>query len=78
MLPPSNGRPALSVIDRFKRRQTPPAKAVADFTRVARGRGLDLDYDRSERLAELLKSEDPENLEGIAKLLGQSGNDPKP
>jgi hypothetical protein len=37
---------------------------------------LDLDYDRSERLAKLLKSDDG-NLEEIAKLLGQSGSDPK-
>jgi hypothetical protein len=67
----------LSVIDWFKRRRTPTAKAVTDFTRVVRDQGHDLDYDRSERLAKLLKSEDPGNLEEIAKLLGQSGNDPK-
>jgi hypothetical protein len=36
-----------------------------------------LDYARSERLVELLKWEDPGNLDEIAKLLGQSGNDPK-
>jgi hypothetical protein len=47
------------VIDGLKRHRTPTAKAVADFTRVARDQGLDLGYDRSERLAKLLKSEDP-------------------
>jgi hypothetical protein len=36
-----------------------------------------LDYDRSERLVELLKWKDPGNLDEIANLLGQSGKDPK-
>lgn len=47
-------------------------KAVSDFTRVAKGQNLPLDYD-DKRLAELLQSDDPVgNLEEIAKLLGQS------
>lgn len=68
----------MSVIDWFKRRQSPSAKAVANFTRVARDQNLPLDYDRDERLAKLLTSDaDPAgSLEEIAKLLGQSGNDP--
>lgn len=45
-------------------------KTVDDFARVAKSRGAPLDYERSERLTELM--EDPENLEEIAKLLGQS------
>lgn len=77
MLVPAIGSPALSVIDWFKRRRTPSATAVADFTRVARDQRLDLDYDRSERPAKLLKSEDPGNLDEIAKLLGQYGDAPK-
>jgi hypothetical protein len=77
MLAPAIGSPALSVIDWFRRRRTKSATAVADFTRVARDQGLDLDYDHSERLAKLLKGEDPGNLDEIAKLLGQSGNDSK-
>jgi hypothetical protein len=51
---------------------------VPDFTRVARGRGLDLDYDRSERLAKLLKSENPGNPDEIAKLLGLTPGKTKP
>ena len=43
MLAPAIGSPALSVIDWFRRRRTKSAKAVADFTRVARDQGLDLD-----------------------------------
>ena len=77
MLAAAIGSPALSVIDWFKRRRTPTAKAVAGFTRIAPSQGLDLDYDRSERIAKLLRSEDPANLEEIAQLLGQSGNNPK-
>jgi hypothetical protein len=75
---PVFGSPALSMIDWFRRRRNAPTKAVDDFARVARDQGADLDYDRSERLAKLLKSEDSGNLEGIANLLGQSGNDTKP
>jgi hypothetical protein len=50
---------------------------MADFTCVARDQGLDLDYDHLERLAKLLRGEDPGNLDEIAKLLGQSGSDSK-
>jgi hypothetical protein len=50
---------------------------VKDFTRVARDQGLPLDYDRDERLAKLLSDDDAENLEEIAKLLGQSERNPK-
>jgi hypothetical protein len=76
MLAPADGSPRLSVIEWFRRRQTPSAKAVKDFTRVARDQGLRLDYDRDERLVKLL-SDDAGNLEEIAKLLGQSETDPK-
>jgi hypothetical protein len=74
MLAPADGSPRLSVIEWFRRRQTPSPKAVKDFTRVARDQGLPLDYDRDERLAKLLSSDgDPAaNFDEIAKLLGQS------
>jgi hypothetical protein len=64
----------LSVFDWFKRRRTQSAKIVADFTRVARDQNLALDYDRDGRLAKLLSDDgDPsENLDEIAKLLGQT------
>lgn len=52
-------------------------EAVADFARVARDQNLSLDYDSDERLAKLLESADPGNLDEIAKLLGQYGNGPK-
>jgi hypothetical protein len=77
MLAPADGSPRLSVIEWFRRRQTPSAKAVKDFTRVAKDQGLPLDYDRDERLAKLLFDDDTGNLEEIAKLLGQSETDPK-
>lgn len=66
----------MSVIDWFRRHRQPTAKAVSDFSQVARDQGLDLDYDQANRLAEFLESDDPENFEEIAKLLGQSGNEP--
>lgn len=51
-------------------------KAVTDFANVAKGQGLPLDYDRDARLVELLNrpaKEAGDNLEEIAKLLGQHG-----
>jgi hypothetical protein len=67
------------VIKWFRRRQTPSAKAVADFTRIARDQNLPLDYERDERLAKLLSDDrDPtRNVDEIAKLLGQSERKPK-
>lgn len=47
-------------------------KAVDDFAQVAKDQGLPLDYDREGRLADLLDGDEPEHLEEIAKLLGQS------
>ena len=49
-------------------------KAVEGFEKVAKEQGLDLDYDRDERLNKLLNDEsDPAgNMAEIAKLLGQS------
>jgi hypothetical protein len=70
----------LSVIDWFKRRRTQSAKIVADFARVARDQNLPLDYDRDGRLAKLLSDDgDPSgNLDEIAKLLGQTPDEPQP
>jgi hypothetical protein len=71
---------SMSVIDWFKRSQSPSTKAVADFTHVACDQNLPLDYDRDKRLAKLLSDngDDPSgNLEEIANLLGQSDNGPK-
>jgi hypothetical protein len=67
----------MTVIDWFRRRRQPTAKAVSDFSRVTCEQGLDLDYEQADRLAELLESDDSENFEEIAKLLGQSGNELK-
>ena len=69
----------MSVIAWFKRRQKPTPMAVADFTCVAKDQRMPLDYDREERLAKLIKSNDDpvQNLEEIAKLLGQTPDIPQ-
>lgn len=69
----------LSWIKRRTKSRYADDKAVDDFSRVARGQGLPLDYDRDKRLAEMLSSdEDPAgNFDEVAKLLGQSGKTPK-
>jgi hypothetical protein len=65
------------VIDWFRRPQSLPAKTVADFTLIVRDQKLESDYERGERINALLQSEDLANLEEIAKLLGQPGNNSK-
>lgn len=60
----------------FRRRRTISRyvddKAVQDFTAVAKDQGLDLDYDRTERLAALIlddRAPDQERIEQINKLV---------
>jgi hypothetical protein len=40
----------VGVISWFKRRRPPTAKAVVDFTRVAKAQNLSLDYDRDDQM----------------------------
>jgi hypothetical protein len=56
----------------FRRRRIPSRQVVADFTRVAKDQGMDLDYDRGKRLYDLLSDNsapDQDRLDEIDKLL---------
>jgi len=63
---------------KFRRRSLSPYaddKAVTDFERVAKDQGLDLDYDRPNRIREITELPAEEiggSIDELARLLGQT------